>query len=116
VRVIPGGAEQGTEIAGLQFTNAAKTSCVLVGWAKVVLLRAHHRIGTPSQPARPGNGRAVELKPGQTTQSLLRDYSTCQAPLSDNARVTVPGSTITAVRPAELRACTLRVGLLGTPR
>jgi hypothetical protein len=46
---------------------------------------------------------------------MLRDYSTCQAPLSDNARVGVPGESTTVVRPAELRACTLRVGQLGSP-
>lgn len=115
MRVIPGGAAQGTEIAGLQFTNAGSASCVLVGWPRVVLLRHHAAIGTPSQPSQAGNGHLVQLQPGQTTQSLLRDYSTCQAPLSDAARVRVPGSTATAVRPAELRACTLRVGPLGKP-
>jgi len=72
-------------------------------------------IGSPSQPGGPYPGRSVQVSPGQTVQSLLRDYSTCQAPLSDNARVTVPGSTITAVRPADLRACTLRVSQLGKP-
>jgi hypothetical protein len=56
------------------------------------------------------------VAPGQTVQSTLRDYSTCQAPLSDNARVTVPGETTKAVRPAQLRACTLRVGQLGPPQ
>jgi hypothetical protein len=115
VRVIPGGATEGTEIAGLQFTNDSKRRCTLVGYPYVVLLKKGHRVGTPSEPAGPIPGRAVPVAPGQTVQSILRDYSTCQAPLSDNARVTVPGESKTVMRPAELRACTLRVGQLGPP-
>jgi hypothetical protein len=114
--VIPGGATEGTEIAGLQFTNDGKHSCVLAGYPRVVLLKNGQVIGTPSQPGGPLPGRAVSVAPGQTVQSTLRDYSTCQAPLSDNARVTVPGETTKAVRPAQLRACTLRVGQLGPPQ
>jgi hypothetical protein len=115
VRVIPGGATEGTEIAGLQFTNEGKRRCTLAGYPQVVLLKKRHPVGTPSEPAGPMPGRAVRVKPGQTVQSTLHDYSTCQAPLSDNARVTVPGESKTVVRPAELRACTLRVTQLGPP-
>jgi len=115
IRVIRGGAEQGTEIAALQFTNDGSASCVLVGYPRAVLLRQGAAIGAPSQPGGPLPGRAMQLRPGQTVQSLLRDFSSCQAPLSDEVRVTVPGSTIHAARPADLRACTLRVGQLTKP-
>lgn len=115
VRVIPGGAAEGTEIAALQFTNDGKHRCLLAGYPSVVLLKHGHRVGTPSQPGGATPGRAVQVKPGQTVQSMLRDYSSCQAPLSDTARVTVPGEAATVDRPIELRACTVRVGQLGPP-
>lgn len=115
IRLIRGGAAQGTEIAALQFTNSGRRTCTLVGYAQVVLTRHGNSIGSPSQPGGPLPGRSVQLQPGQTVQSLLRDYSACQAPLSDMATVTVPGSTITSEAPAELRACTLRVSQLGKP-
>ena len=46
---------------------------------------------------------------------MLHDYSSCNAPLSDNVKVTVPGTSQTAVRPAQLRGCILRVDRLGPP-
>ena len=116
VRVIPGGAVEGTEIAGLQFTNEGRKPCRLVGYPHVVLLKGGRRVGTRALPAGPTPGHAVALAPGQTVQSLLRDYSSCQAPLSVSARVSVPGESTKVVRPAQLRACTLRVSQLGPPR
>lgn len=109
VRVIRGGAAQGTEIAALQFTNSGDSPCALGDYPQVTLLRDLQPIGTPSEPQSGSSPRTVELAPGETAQSLLRDYSTCQAPLSDNARVTVPGETQHALRPAQMRACSLRV-------
>jgi hypothetical protein len=46
---------------------------------------------------------------------VLHDYTSCQAPLSDQLKLVVPGSTVTAVRPAQLRGCVLRVTKLGPP-
>lgn len=114
--MIPGGAVEGTEIAALQFTNEGKHGCTLVGYAAVMLSKRGNDVGTPSQPGGPLPGRSVPVAPGQTVQSMLRDYSSCQAPLSDTARVTVPGETTTVARPIELRACTLRIGQLGPPQ
>jgi hypothetical protein len=114
VRVVPGGAAQGTEIAALQFTNTGTVRCRLGGFATVVLLRKGKPIGTPSQPS---TTRAVTmtLQPGDIAESLLHDYSTCSAALSDSIRVTVPGERTAAGRPLQLRACTLRVDPLGPP-
>lgn len=112
MRLIRGGAAQGTEIAALQFTNSGNAPCALGDYPQVTLLRNRQPIGTPSEPQAGSSPRTVQLAPGETAQSLLRDYSTCQAPLSDNARVTVPGETQHAVRPAELRACAMRVSPL----
>ena len=60
----------------------------------------------------PGDRRRT-LAPGDTAESLLTDFSTCQAPLSDTVRVSVPARAGRAGAPvvaaARLRACTLRV-------
>jgi Protein of unknown function (DUF4232) len=114
VRVIRGSASVGQEIAALQFTNAARKTCTLVGYPQVTLMRGGKIIGTPSQPTATGSSTRV-LAAGAVAESLLHDYTSCQAPLSDMVRVVVPGSSFTAIRPAQLRACVLRVDRLGPP-
>jgi hypothetical protein len=117
VRVLPGGASPGEEIAALQFTNTGHTSCTLVGYPTVTLLLHGRQIGLQSQPSTPGADSARELAPGAVAESLLHDYTqTCQAPLSDTVRVVVPGSSQTYLRPQfQLRACIVRVDRLGAP-
>jgi hypothetical protein len=116
VRVIPGSASLGQEIAALQFTNAATRSCVLVGFPVVTLLRKGQAIGGTSQPSSRGTSKWT-LAPGDVAESILHDYTqTCNAPLSDSVRVRVPGSTTTVIRPAVLRGCILRVDRLGPPQ
>ena len=88
--------------------------CRLNGYPSVTLLLNGKSIGTPSQPSSPG-ASSRSLAPGDTAESKLNDYTTCNAPLSDQVRVVVPGSTQTVLRPAQLRACTLRVDPLGAP-
>ncbi|MDT4924379.1 MAG: hypothetical protein QOG01_2092 [Pseudonocardiales bacterium] len=114
IRVIRGSASPGAEFAALQFTNIGARSCTLVGYPTVTLLLKGKLIGTPSQPASAARSR-MTLRPGDTAESKLNDYTSCQAPLSDNVDVVVPGSAISAVRPAQLRACILRVSPLGVP-
>lgn len=116
VRVLPGGASFGEQIAGLQFVNDGHTTCVLVGYATVTLLLNGQVIGRPSEPASPVKSTR-RLRPGQVAESLLHDYTqTCQAPLSDSVRVHVPGTRKTIVRPGmQLRACVLRVDRLTAP-
>jgi hypothetical protein len=112
--VIRGSASPGAEFAALQFTNIGADSCTLVGYPTVTLLLKGQLLGTPSQPASTARSR-ITLRPGDTAESKLNDYTSCQAPLSDYVRVVVPGSTISAARPAQLRACTLRVSALAVP-
>lgn len=118
VRVIPGGAIRGAEIAALQYVNDGRSACRISGFPTARLLRNGQQIGTPSQP----NGRAAKtmtLQAGATAESLLQDFSSCEAPLSDHVRVTVPNrgsaATTTVIRPARLRACILRVAPVGPP-
>lgn len=115
VRVIRGSAAAGREFAALQFTNTGSSACVLNGYASVTLLRHGKQIGKASGPAGSA-ASSRRLAPGETAESKLNDYvMNCQAPLSDQIRTRVPGSSITAVAPGQLRACTLRVSPLGAP-
>jgi hypothetical protein len=114
VRVIRGSAAQGIEFAALQFTNDGARTCRLYGYPQATLRLHGKAIGRPAQPASTAASQFT-LARGATAESRLVDYTNCQASLSDQVRVVVPGSTIHAVRPAQLRACTLRVGKLGQP-
>jgi hypothetical protein len=113
--VIRGSAAGGREFAALQFTNTGMAACRLNGYPSVTLLRGGNGIGTASEPAsaRPST---YPLPPGGTAESTLNDYTNCSAPLSDTIRVVAPGSALAAARPAQLRACTIRVGALGPPQ
>lgn len=118
VMVIKGGAIRGAEIAAMQFTNTGSTTCTITGTPTAHLVRKGARIGSVSLP----NGDAVRpftLQPGDVGESLLRDFSTCNAPLSDKLRLRLPsrngtpGRTVT--EPVTLRACDLRVAPVGAP-
>jgi len=82
--------------------------------SSVTLLRNGDQLGQPSQPVQ-SVPHSIKLKPGDTAESQLHDYTSCQAPLSDSARVKVPGSDQTVLRPVQMRGCTLRVDPLGPP-
>ena len=115
IRIVPGGASVGQEIAALQFTNDSDSTCRLVGYPVAVLLRGGKPIGRPSLQSTTATSLR-SLAPGETVESLLHDYvANCQAPLSDTVRVTAPGLTKSGSRPLQLRACLLRVDALGTP-
>lgn len=116
IRVIRGSASLGQEIAALQFTNAGAGSCTLFGFPTVTLLRNGNEVGSPSQPSTVGATSERTLAPGDVAESVLHDYSSCNAPLSDSIRVQVPGSSTIAIRPAVLRGCILRVDKLGPPQ
>jgi hypothetical protein len=116
IRVLPGGASAGQEIAGVQFTNTGSSSCVLVGYPTVTLFRNGQQVGQTSQPSRSTESRRT-LRPGDVAESLLHDYTlNCQAPLSDSVKVVAPGSTISQLRPQfQMRGCILRADPLGPP-
>jgi hypothetical protein len=112
--VIPGGASAGEELAALQYTNDAAQPCVLTGYPAVTLRLHGKQIGQPSHPAQ-SVPHSIDLKPGDTAESQLHDITNCQAPLSDMARITIPGTDQAIVRPLVMRACTLIVDPLGPP-
>lgn len=118
VRVIPGGAVRGAEIAGIQYVNDGTRTCRITGFPTAQLLRDGKAIGTRSTPL-PRQATPFTLAPGEVGESLMQDFSTCNAPLSDSVMLTMParaGSTPEPVlRPARLRACELRTPPVGAP-
>jgi hypothetical protein len=63
------------------------------------------------QPATQNHGtvRTITLKPGGQAQVQLTAVTTCQAPISDHVRITVPGATSSTDVALELRGCSLSV-------
>lgn len=117
VRVLPGGAVRGAEIAAVQYVNDGSRPCRITGVPTAQLLRGGKAVGQQSQP-NGSRARAYTIAPGDVGESLLRDFSSCNAPLSDAVRVTVPrpdGSRRTTTEPIELRACVLRLAPVGPP-
>ena len=112
VRVLPGGAYQNYEIAGVTYTNTSATECSLSGFPTARLLRADGSVLTTSKPAPGTSARLVHLAPGAQAEAQIRDHSICQAPLSDSVEVTAPAplEALRAHRPqSQMRGCTVTV-------
>jgi hypothetical protein len=111
---VRGGAYQGREIAGVLFTNDTSAACTVSGYASAQLLRNGQPIGRPANN-NPGTVRTVLLHHGQTAEAQLTAVTTCQAPVSDAARVGLPDSDTTVEVSVELRACSLSIDPLRLP-
>jgi hypothetical protein len=115
IMVIRGSASPGQEFAALQFTNTGSKPCRLVGYPAAVLLRGGKVTGGPATPSSSAASSRA-LAPGEVAESRLDDPTqNCQAPLSEQIRVTAPGMDTTVTRPMVLRACPLHVDKLGPP-
>ena len=109
VRVLQGGAVPGSEIALIIATNIGATTCTLTGFPTVTLFLKSRQLGQPSSPSG-ATVTTVTLKAGDKATSQITDHSSCQASLSDTARVSLPGVTGGAVdAPAQMRGCALTV-------
>ncbi len=110
VRVLPGGATPGQEIAVITFVNAAQAGCTISGFPSVVLLRNGKTL-TTATPTAGTVAQAVQLKPGAQAESQITDHSTCNAQLSDTIEVTAPNGAASGklTRPFELRGCRVTV-------
>jgi guanyl-specific ribonuclease Sa len=112
VRILPGGAYQNYEIAGVTYTNASSTQCSLSGFPTARLLRADGTVLSTSKPAPGMTARLVHLAPGAQAEAQIRDHTTCQAPLPDSVEVTAPAplQALRAHRPQlQMRGCTVTV-------
>lgn len=114
VRVLPGGAIRGHEIAAVTVTNSGTRPCVVWGFPKVHLERGGKLLGAAAVPT--GTAHDLTLAPGDQAQALITDASTCNAPLSDTVVATLPESTQTVSRPMEMRGCSLQIAALGPPQ
>ena len=111
VRVLPGGAAQGVEIAAATFTNSSNAPCSLSGYPTVTLLLAG-QVRLSASPALGSTPTPVTLAPGKQAQALIEDTSSCNAPLSDTISVVAPNQPAGATayqRPFQLRLCTVHV-------
>ncbi|MBE7187748.1 DUF4232 domain-containing protein [Jatrophihabitans endophyticus] len=116
IRVLLGSGAPGYEFAALQFVNDGSRACTLAGVPTVTLLRNGSPTGSVSQPSTPqARFGTYKLAPGAVAESRLKDFSSCNAPLSQTIKVVAPGSSIASTRPGELRACKLVVYPLGKP-
>jgi hypothetical protein len=105
---VRGGAGQGLETAGLVFTNSSSKTCTMRGYPFAQLRSSGTALGKPAVD-NPGTVRTVVLTPGAAAQALLTAVTTCQAAVSDHARVRAPGATTSTDVAVQLRGCALRV-------
>lgn len=104
VRVLRGGAIAGQELAGITFTNSSSATCSLFGYPGVSLLVAGKPLGKPADRSSK-RAALVTLKAGETAETQVTVFSTCNAPLSDTIRVYPPNLKTFVDRPMELRGC-----------
>ena len=109
VRLIRGGADTGREIGLVTFTNVSKVECSMVGFPGVSLRLGGASLASPATRDAAAAPTTVHLEPGQSAQAQVTDFSSCQAPLSDNVRVYPPNLTTFVDRPGQFRGCNLVV-------
>ncbi|MDP9117047.1 MAG: DUF4232 domain-containing protein [Actinomycetota bacterium] len=108
VRVLRGSGAQQQEFALITFTNSSQVPCTLYGYPGVSLRLNGAALAQPA--GRTGaTPTTVRLAPGAQGQSMLTDYSACQAALSDTVRVYPPNTTAFVDRPLQVRGCQLVV-------
>lgn len=110
VRVLRGSAAQQQQFALVTLANKSAKPCTLFGYPGVSLRRAGALLGTPAERDTTKKPAIVTLRPGEQAESLVTDFSACQAPLSDTMRVYLPNLTQFVDRPVTtLRGCRLVV-------
>lgn len=118
VRLLPGGAAQGVEYAGVTITNTGAQACNVRGFPGVSLRDATGAVLVRAAPEPGATARVVRLAPGQAASAQVQDHSTCDAPLSSSVAVTAPSPAQAAAVTdtaslKQLRACSLTVAPLG---
>ncbi|MGH8862418.1 MAG: DUF4232 domain-containing protein [Jatrophihabitantaceae bacterium] len=106
-----GGAGQGIETAGVQFTNTSRATCTVRGYPFAQLQYRGSPLGRPASHEH-GPVRTITLRPGASAQSLLQATTTCQAPVSDHAVVRAPNTSRDKTVAVELRGCSLSIAPL----
>ncbi|PZS33440.1 MAG: hypothetical protein DLM58_07830 [Pseudonocardiales bacterium] len=108
VRALRGSAAQQQQFTLITFINKGAQTCTLFGFPGVSLRRNGVLLGKPAErTAKPRT--TVTIAPGGQAESLVTDFSSCQAPLSDTVRIYPPNLTQFVDRPLELRGCRIVV-------
>jgi hypothetical protein len=114
IRVLQGGAAQGQEIAAIDVTNSSSVTCSVTGYPDVSLLQGGAALGKPAQHSTV-TAKPMNLAPGDQAQAILHDFSSCEAGLSDTARITLPGNSEHVDKKLQLRGCTLEIDPFAPP-
>ena len=109
VRLIRGGADTGREIGLVTFTNVSTVECSMLGFPGVSLRSGGALLASPATRDSAAAAETVHLAPGASAQAQFTDFSSCQAPLSDNVRIYPPNLTSFIDRPGQFRGCNLVV-------
>jgi hypothetical protein len=104
VGAIRGSAAAGQEFALLTFTNAGAAACTMFGVPGVSLRLRNALVGRPAQRSS-ATPKTVTLEPGAQAESTVTDFSSCQAPVSDQVRVYAPNERAFVDLSLALRAC-----------
>jgi uncharacterized protein DUF4232 len=105
VTALPGAGAMQQQYATITVVNRG-VGCWLVGYARVSLRVGGRALGTPAAPAHSGTP-ALFIRAGRSATALLHGPSTCNSPLSDHARVAVPGGSSSFDLGLPMRGCAL---------
>jgi hypothetical protein len=104
IAALRGSASAGQEFALLTFTNTGPATCTMFGFPGVSLRVSNAMVGKPAE--RSGKAPStVTLKHGARAESVISDFSSCQAPVSEQVRVYAPNQRAFVDLPLALRAC-----------
>jgi Protein of unknown function (DUF4232) len=96
------------QYATIRVRNGGGSGCWLLGYARVGLLVGGRATGRPAAPANAGRP-ALFLRANASATASLHGPSTCNAPLSDHARITAPGQSGYTDAAMVMRVCALHI-------
>lgn len=94
------------QYATIRVVNRGSAGCWVVGYPRVTLLVGGRALGHAAVPAHSG-APALFLAPGRAATSSLHGPSTCNALLSDHARIAAPGQAAYTQATLGMRGCAL---------
>jgi hypothetical protein len=107
-----GGAQAGSTVYPMEFTNVSNRTCQLFGFPGVSAEAGGHQAGRPAARDHTVAAQTVTLHPGATAHVRLQITdvgvfapSTCKPVTADGLRVFAPGATRAATIPFRFRAC-----------
>ena len=97
------------QYATIRAQNRGRVGCWIVGYARVSLLAAGRALGHAAVPAHTGPAPALFLRAGGSATASLHGPSTCNALLSDHARIAAPGQSSFTDAALPMRGCALLI-------